>query len=132
MSDPADGLPARLELNWKNTVEASEVMLVFDTGLHRHLTLSHHDGYTATMCYGQAQPETVRDYIIETRGDAGWKVVCEVLGNYQRRRVHSLPIGEPTTGLRVTVLATNGLDHARICEVRVYKADDFTGVGSKG
>jgi hypothetical protein len=43
-----------------------------------------------------------------------------VEGNYQRRRVHRLAAPVAASALRVTVTATNGLDHARICEVRAY------------
>ena len=36
------------------------------------------------------------------------------------RRVHRLETLLAATALRITVTATNGLDHARLCEVRVY------------
>ncbi|MEY2881283.1 MAG: hypothetical protein RLZZ15_3663, partial [Verrucomicrobiota bacterium] len=65
MSDPAAGLPAWLELRWDSPVAVREVQLIFDTGLHRFLTLSQADGYTARMLWGRPQPETVRDYAIE-------------------------------------------------------------------
>lgn len=122
MSDPAQGLPAMIELRWETPVAAQEVQLIFDTGLHRFLTLSQADGYTARMMWGQPQPETVRDYRIEGEVAGGWIKLLEVSGNYQRRRVHRLaPAGTVRVrALRIIVMATNGLDHARICEVRVY------------
>lgn len=122
MSDPAAGLPATLELRWAVPVAVREVQLIFDTGLHRFLTLSQADGYTARMHWGRPQPETVRDYRIETEAAGTWRAVHTEVGNYQRRRVHRLVAehGESVTALRVVVTATNGLDHARICEVRVY------------
>jgi len=120
MSDPAQGLPAWLELAWPSPVRIREVVLVFDTGMHRHLTLSQADGYTATMQWGQPQAETVRCYRLEVREPGGWRSVAEVDANHQRRRAHVLPEAVETSVLRVTVLATNGLDHARIIEVRAY------------
>lgn len=120
MSDPADGFPVSLLLEWPEPIRAKEVQLVFDTGLHRPLTLSHHDGYTATMHWGKPQPETVRDYAVEVFDGREWRCVAEVEGNYLRRRVHAIPGAGLVTGLRITVRAANGLDHARICEVRVY------------
>ncbi|HEY1110743.1 MAG TPA: FAD-dependent oxidoreductase, partial [Opitutaceae bacterium] len=122
MSDPARGLPAMLELRWPEPVQAREVQLIFDSGLHRFLTLSQADGYTAKMLWGRPQPETVRDYRIEGETVAGWATLLEVSGNYQRRRVHRLSATEdtPVCALRIVVTATNGLDHARICEIRVY------------
>lgn len=120
MSEPAQGLPAWLELAWSSPVRIREVVLVFDSGMHRHLTLSQADGYTATMQWGRPQAETVRCYRLEVRESGGWRNVAEVDANHQRRRTHVLPEAVETGGLRVTVLATNGLDHARICEIRAY------------
>jgi len=123
MSDPAAGLPAILELNWAEPVVIREIQFIFDTGLHRMLTMSQADGYTARMLWGRPQPETVRDYRVEREDESGgWQTLVDEWDNYQRRRVHW--IGQGAAGatrlLRVTVTATHGLDHARICEVRVY------------
>ena len=120
MSDPAAGLPAAIRLDWSTAIHLACVQLVFDTGLHRHLTLSHHDGYTAKMHWGKPQPETVRDYVIDGFDGEAWQQLVAETGNYQRRRVHALDPTAAITSLRITVLATNGIDHARICEVRVY------------
>jgi hypothetical protein len=121
MSDPAAGLPATLVLRWAEPMVVSEVQLVFDTGLHRFLTLSQADGYTARMEWGRPQSETVRDYRIEAEIGSTWRVIHAEAGNYQRRRVHRLAAPLPAvTALRLVVTATNGLDHARVCEVRVY------------
>lgn len=120
MSDPARGLPAWLEARWTEPVTLGEVALVFDTGLHRLLTLSQADGYTARMLWGKPQPETVRDYRIEAEVEGAWRVVAEASGNHQRRAVHRLETPVRARALRVVVTATNGLDHARICELRAY------------
>ena len=121
MSEPAAGLPATLELRWAAPVAVSEVQLIFDTGLHRFLTLSQADGYTARMEWGRPQPETVRDYRLEAKIGGEWRVIHTEVGNYQRRRVHRWAEPLPTVAaLRLVVTATNGLDHARVCEVRVY------------
>ncbi len=122
MSDPIAGLPASLELHWDRPIVPGCVQLVFDTGLHRHLTLTHHDGYCASMIWGRPQPETVRDYCIEALDKGGWRPLLTVTENYLRRREHVLDSPPETTALRVTVHATNGLDHARICGIRVYSA----------
>jgi hypothetical protein len=121
MSNQAAGLPAWLELSWNEPVRIAEIQLIFDTGLHRHLTLSHHDGYTASkMLWGKPQPETVRDYRIELLCGGEWETVAEVTGNYQRLRRHVAPESlPPAARLRITVSATNGLAHARILEIRV-------------
>lgn len=119
MSDPAAGLPAWLMLEWDQPVNAREIRLVFDTGLHRVLTLSHADAYTARMQWGKPQPETVCDYTLEGRASGQWQTLEEVRGNYQRLRVHRLAEPQSMDALRITVHSANGLDHARIVEVRV-------------
>ncbi len=119
MSDPAAGLPAWLQLEWKEPVSINEVQLIFDTGLHRHLTLSHHDGYASKMQWGQPQPETVRDYTIEFHDGQQWNTLIQVTGNYQRLRRHRFDVSYEVTRLRIQVTQTNGLGGARIVEVRV-------------
>lgn len=118
MSEP--GLPAWLEVCWPEPVELGEVQLVFDTGLHRLLTLSMADGYTRKMLWGQAQPETVRDYTLSAATADGWLELVRVEGNHQRRRVHALTPPVRTHVLRLAITATNGLDHARVVEVRAH------------
>ena len=109
--------PARLPIASWLVVHPSGRTLVFDTGMHRHLTLSHHDGYTSRMIWGRPQPETIRDYAVQIPDADDWKTVCDITGNYQRLRRHLLPEGTVTGSLRILVTRTNGLDHARILEV---------------
>lgn len=120
MSDFSCGLPAWLEIRWEQCVTISEIIVVFDTGLHRLLTLSQADGYTKKMLWGQAQPETVRNYRLSAEVGDRWQELESVQGNYQRRRAHRLPSAVTTGALRIHITSTNGLDHARIMEVRAY------------
>lgn len=121
MSTPAQGLPAAIVLEWEHPVDLRTVQLVFDTGLHRLLTLSHSDKLTSRMCWGSPQPESVADYTVESRAtDGTWTTLHEVKNNHQRRNVLTLPAAVTTDSLRVTVHRTHGLDHARICELRAY------------
>jgi hypothetical protein len=95
------------------------VILIFDTGQHRHLTLTQADGYRDRMVWGRPQPETVRDYALEVEDGGAWRTLHVEQGNYQRRRAHRFdPV--TTRAVRIRVLATNSLDHARILEVRAY------------
>ena len=123
MSDPAAGLPAWIQLEWLEPVRLQQARLVLDTGLHRHLTLSHHDGYAARMIWGRPQPETVADYVIEIREDGEWKTVTHCVDNHQRLRVHELACDRPVDALRVTVTRTQGLDHARVVEIQAIACD---------
>lgn len=113
-------LPATLEIHWDSPVSLREVILIFDTGLHRLLTLSQADGYTQKMLWGRPQPETVRDYEISIETAGGWLTVDRIHHNHQRLRRHALNGLDSATALRLTVTATNGLDHARVVEVRAY------------
>ncbi|MEW6750850.1 MAG: FAD-dependent oxidoreductase [Candidatus Latescibacterota bacterium] len=119
MSDPHRGLPAWLELRWPGPVPVAEVRLVFDTGMHRPLTLSHSDAFAARMLWGVPQPETVADYRLESLWQGRWLSLVEVRGNYQRLCAHPFVPATRLEGLRLVVLRTWGLDHARVCEVRV-------------
>ncbi len=120
MSDPADKFPVAIQLDWGIPITPHEIQLIFDTGLHRHLTLSHHDGYTAKMHWGRPQPETIRDFSIEGQQGDHWIAIAEVIGNSQRRVVFPLKAKHAVNSLRITIKATNGLNSARLCEIRVY------------
>ena len=71
------------------------------------------------MQWGQPQEETVRDYDIEIRIGREWNAVKEVRDNYQRLNRHSLDSGILLNALRVTVLKTNGINHARIAAIQM-------------
>lgn len=116
-------LPASLELRWEKPIAPKYIQLIFDTGLHRPLTLSHTDAFTARMQWGCPQAETVRDYTIEGEVRGAWQPLHTATGNHQRRVEHGIDTPPQVTALRITVTATNGLDHARICDVRVYEKD---------
>ncbi len=123
MSDPAQGLPAWVSFSWNEAVNVGRIELFFDTGMHRLLTLSMADGYTSRMHWGSPQPETVRDYTIEAEVNGEWKTLLEENANYQRHRIHSLGSPILTRRIRLLVTQTNGIDHARLFEIRVYSPD---------
>lgn len=120
MSDPAEGLPAWVCFAWDKQVSIGSIELTFDTGMHRLLTLSMADGYTARMRWGKPQPESVSDYAIETKRDGNWIQIHQEQSNYQRHRTHKLTTPVDTSNLRIRILGTNGIDHARLFEVRLY------------
>lgn len=119
MSDPAAGFPAWVQLEWREAITPTRIQFVFDTGLHRVMTLSHADSYTAKMRWGETPLECVTDFRIEVRRHGEWREVERVIGNYQRRVVRPLAVGE-IDALRLIVISTGGVDHARVCEIRVY------------
>ena len=120
MSDPAQGLPAWICLSWNEPVSIGSIELIFDTGMHRLLTLSMADGYTERMRWGKPQPETVRDYAIETKTGEEWKQVHLEQSNYQRHRTHKLETPIETSSIQIQIMETNGIDHARLFEIRLY------------
>ena len=89
----SQGLPAALTLTLAAPIAIAQVQLVFDTGMHRKLNLSPLNAAPHNSFVGwNPQAETVRNYAIEGQGaDGRWTVLCNVSGNYQRRRVHALP-----------------------------------------
>lgn len=122
MSAAGVALPASLVLLWQRPVSIREIRCVFDTGMHRRLTLTHHDGLMAKMHWGEAQPETVKDYAIEVRRPEGedWERLFDITDNHQRLRTHQLASEMEVAEIRIVVRATNGVPEARICELRVY------------
>lgn len=121
ISDPRKGLPQWIELRFHEPVRIREVHLVFDTGLHRPLTLTHSDSYNARMIRG-AQPETVRDYDLQVIHGTSTKTVATVRGNYQRLRRHRFA-PHSATALKLVVHATNGDPSARLFEIRAYETE---------
>jgi hypothetical protein len=122
MSDPQQGFPAWIQLEWDRPVSVTEVRIVLDTGQHRVLTLSHDDEYTARMVWGP-QPETVSRYrLLCSDGGDAWRELAGERENYQRLRVHRF---EPVSlrRLRLVAEAAWGLDHARVLELRCYPAE---------
>ncbi len=116
-------LPAWIELEWQEQIELDEIRIVFDTGMHRFLTLLSRglgEAYENKnlMIWGP-QPESVRDYRIKYYGADGWNTIADVTGNYQRLRVHKFA-AIMTKRIRIEVLSTNGADTARICQIRCY------------
>jgi hypothetical protein len=109
-----------IQLAWDRPQNIREVILKFDTGFDRELTLTASDSFTRQMVRAP-QPETVADYTIEVRGgeDDPWQTVAEVKGNHQRlNRITFRPV--PAEALRIRVSKTNGIDEARIFELRCY------------
>lgn len=108
LSDPAESLPAWLELRFPGPVRFNEVQITFDTDTNRRISLP-------LFRY----PECVKHYEIAIAQSGGWKTVVTQDGNYFRRRVHRIdPVS--TNRLRIQMLETNGSPQARVYEVRVY------------
>ncbi len=123
-SDPSARLPAWLELRWPQAQRIGSVQLIFDTGLHRPMTLTFSNVTRQNIVWGKGQTETVKDYVIATQNAQGqWADVLTATDNHQRRRVHAFDAALLVQALQVRVLTTHGLDHARVCEVRVYSPD---------
>jgi hypothetical protein len=113
----ADG--AWVELTWTRSQKISHVQITFDTGFKRPLTLSASDSATKAMVRGP-QPETVRDYELSfTDAKGARRSIVKVLGNHQRLNRHTFEAVEAKS-VRVQVTATNGVDTARVYEIRCY------------
>jgi hypothetical protein len=112
---------AWLELKWDSARKISEVQLTFDTGFQKQLFLTANPTYWRQDAQRQAQPETVKDYAVQVRkkGSGDWQTVAEVKGNYQRLNRVRFDAVE-AEGVRIHVTATNGIEEARVFEVRCY------------
>jgi hypothetical protein len=115
MSHPSDTAPW-LELRWDRPVDINHITIVLDTGLHRHLTLSHQNSFQEKIIWGP-QPETLKSFKIWAIIEGHDKEVAHIRHNYQRQLVFEVSL-QNVSLIRFEVLETNGLDHARIVEVR--------------
>lgn len=118
MSAPEDQEPW-LEFTWNQPVDISRIAVVLDTGLHRHLALTNQDSHHARMAWGP-QPETLREFRLIAETKAGTVEVAHVQGNYAQQCEFAVSLAE-VSRLRLEVIATNGLDHARVREVRCVR-----------
>ena len=110
---------ASVELSWDEPQPIGEIVLKFDTGFPRELTLTAADSINRGIARAP-QPETVRDYsIVAALPDGREKTLATVVGNHQR--LNCLRV-DPVRAraVRVVVTRTNGLPEARIFEVRCY------------
>jgi hypothetical protein len=113
-------LPAELSLEWQQPQPIREIRLVFDTGLHRELTLTLCNAVAKRLHWGRAQPETVKDYRLEILQGGEWKTIFEERDNFLRHRIHRLNEPVTTNNLRLVCLSTHGAANAKLCEIRVY------------
>lgn len=111
-------LPATLSLEWPQPVHLDTINLTFDTGLHRWFSLTQSDGVHARNIWGP-QPESVRHYRITAWTNGKSTLLAEVSENFLRHCIHSFPT-TATKRIDIEVLGTNGIDHARIVEIRCY------------
>jgi hypothetical protein len=120
MSQPGDKTPW-IELEWETPVSISEITIVLDTGMHRRLTLTHDDQIHMKNKWGP-QPETLKEFrLLACDGSksalGSYREVLHVRDNYSRQVTCPVML-EGVRKLRLEVLATNGLDHARVFEIR--------------
>ncbi|CEM14129.1 unnamed protein product [Vitrella brassicaformis CCMP3155] len=129
----SETVPAWLKFEWEHPIQdLALVELVFDTGMHRELTLTLKRSMWNRIVWGRPQPETVKDYDIQVQlagdGKDMWCSVAYIRGNYLRKRVHDISHavakldnkGEGVKAIRVFIKATNGVGEAQVFEVRVY------------
>jgi len=110
---------AWIELTWPQPRKLGQVQITFDTGFQRLLKLTAQDNYSKRSIRAP-QPETVRDYELFYADVAGKShSLVKVTGNHQRLNRHTFaPVKAKSIRLRVT--ASNGVDTARVYEIRCY------------
>jgi hypothetical protein len=118
ISDPDQKGNPWLELRLDSPQKLRKIILTFDTGLNRPLTLTHSERFNARMIRGP-QPETVRDYEVQLLAEGKPVRSVRIDRNVARRRTH---LFEPATAdaVRLIVHGTNGDPPARLFEIRLY------------
>jgi hypothetical protein len=115
----SEGQPAWIELRWQKPRRLRQIQITFDSGFKRQLTLTSQDSQNANIVRAP-QPETVRDYSVSClTADGGSRTLASVRNNFQRVNRHHFEAVE-TQVVRIEIQAANGIDQARIFEVRCY------------
>jgi len=107
ISNPNQGMPQYVDLEFDNKKEINTVCLTFDTNLDKLVKL------------GPA-PECVKDYTLYYHNGKSWVKILSEIGNYHRHRRHNFNT-IITKKLRVMVNATNGVNEVHIYEIRAEK-----------
>ena len=112
----AAGEALTLALGGEKTV--GQVRLTFDPNLNHCIKITMSSERIAQQGYG-VPPELVKDYDVLLKRGGETVALQEVRGNYQRLNVLDFA---PTVcdTVEVRIHATNGLEDARVFEVRVY------------
>ncbi|MBM3476829.1 MAG: FAD-dependent oxidoreductase [Armatimonadetes bacterium] len=109
-SDPAQGLPAWLQIDFGKPVTVNTVYLTFDTNIYGRFPV----GTPGTEALAE-------DYRVSYhRGDNVWEVLINETGNWRRFRRHQFPT-VTTDKLRLEVLKAKNGNEARVYEVRAYE-----------
>ena len=112
-SNPGQGLPQWLQLEWPAAQEITRIELTFPGQL---LTEPHIEpGFSIAR-------QVAKDYTIEVdAGDGLWREVARVEANRAWRRTHDLAEMVNAKRLRVVITATNGDPAAAMSEIRCYR-----------
>ena len=120
MSDPAAGLPAWILAEWEETKKFARMEIVFDSALHRYLTLTQSDSTLQKMIWGQPPPEMARNFNVEILSEGEWRTLCRVTDNRHRRWLQEFLNPVSCDALRVTVNRTWGNAEARIVRLAAW------------
>ncbi|MGQ9729883.1 MAG: FAD-dependent oxidoreductase [Candidatus Zipacnadales bacterium] len=108
-SDPAQGLPQSLEVDFGRPVSVNTVYLTFDTNIYGRFPTQE----PSTEC-------TAQNYrLLWHQGDGVWQTAFEEQGNWRRFRRHHFA-RVTTDKLRLEILTARNGNEARLYEIRAY------------
>ena len=110
VSDPTQGLPQWLTLNFKAPAQINSVSIVFDTDLSNPGTCWH-SGSKSPGAFN-----CVKSYEVEIFDGNSWNTVAGISDNFMRKRIHTFA-SLTAEAIRITVTETWGDPSARIMEV---------------
>ncbi|MCC7491702.1 MAG: FAD-dependent oxidoreductase [Fimbriimonadaceae bacterium] len=108
LSDPAQPLPAHVELRWPTPQRVTRVEVLFDP--------NYDEQYPRKL----VAPELVRDYRLLGEVEGQWVELAAVRDNYQPFRRHAWA-AQRLSALRLEILRTGGDPAARVFELRAYE-----------
>jgi hypothetical protein len=107
-SDPKQGLPQWLELDFGQVMAMDTVYLTFDTNIFGRFPSSDPGSEITAM-----------DYRMLYSDNGVWRTVFEESGNWRRFRRHEFPT-VATDKIRLEILKAKNGEQARVYEIRAY------------
>jgi hypothetical protein len=112
-SDPKQGLPQWLEVDFGKVVKLNTVYLTFDTNIFGRFPSSEPGSEVTAM-----------DYRLLYKDNGNWNIAFEESGNWRRFRRHEFPLIS-TSMIRLEIRKASNGEQARLYEIRAYCERQF-------
>jgi hypothetical protein len=114
------GLPAEVQVLWREPVEISKVEIKADTDLHKKIAMHKNPGKNVGQ-HTSVPAEMIRTMTVDVQIRGEWRQVACVENNLTRV-VKTAFKRVKTTGIRLNIRETHGHPTAKLFEIRAYES----------